>query len=283
MAPGTMKRIRSEAGLIKKSAPERVRDELLAILASPEAAAWTRKIYDAGLLPVLIPELEAQRSCAEVYYGQGGVLKHTFAVMDRLDRLLKAPGEYIPNWKKISEFFEDKEVLRLAALLHDIAKPPCARRIKRRLRFFGHEEHGAAVARRLLEDLRFSKDRVRLVSGIIGSHLRPGNLASNETISDRAVFRFFRAMGEDIVPLLLLCWADHASYITPARLEAVKGRLREKPMPIPEGGLPREGVKKTLRFMQVLNLLLQSYISKNIKLKTARLIDGHDVIEALKL
>jgi len=283
LAPGTLGLIERNAALIKKSAPERIHDELLMILASPEAAAWTKKLYAAGLLTALIPELEDQRTCAEVYYGKGGVLKHTFAVMDRLDRLFKDTGAYIPNWKKISEFFEEKEVLRLAALLHDVAKPPCARQIKGRLRFFGHEEHGAVVSRRLLEDLRFSRDHIKLVSKTIGSHLRPGNLASNELISDRAVFRFFRSMGEYTVPLLILCWADHASYIAPARLDAIKGRLREKPLPIPKSGLPRSGVKKTLRFMQVLNLLFQFYISKNIKLKTARLIDGHDVIRTLKL
>jgi putative nucleotidyltransferase with HDIG domain len=283
IAPGTLRLIKLGAALIKRSAPERIHDELLMILASPDAAAWTKKLYAAGLLTAVIPELEAQRTCAEVYYGRGGVLKHTFAVMDRLDRLFKDTGAYIPNWKKISEFFAEKEVLRLAALLHDIAKPPCARRIKGRLRFFGHEEHGAVVSRRLMEDLRFSRDHVKLVSRTIGSHLRPGNLASNDLISDRAVFRFFRSMGEYTVPLLILCWADHASYIAPARLEAIKERLREKPFPIPKSGLPHNGVKKTLRFMQVLNMLFQFYISKNIKLKTARLIDGHDVIKTLRL
>jgi putative nucleotidyltransferase with HDIG domain len=231
----------------------------------------------------VIPELEAQRTCAEIYYGNGGVLKHTFAVMERLDLLLEDPGAYIPNWKKISEFFAEKEILKLAALLHDIAKPPCARRIKGRLRFFGHEEHGAVMSRRIMEDLRFSRDHVKLVTRAIGSHLRPGNLASNDSISDRAVFRFFRTMGEYTVPLLILCWADHASYITPARLASIKERIKEKPFPIPKNGLPRDGVKKTLRFMQVLNLLFQFYISKNIKLKTSRLIDGHDVIRTPEL
>ncbi len=283
IAPGTLKLIKLGAALIKRSAPERIHDELLMLLASPEAAAWTKKLYAAGLLTAVIPELEAQRTCAEVYYGKGGVLKHTFAVMDRLDRLFKNTGAYIPNWKKISEFFEEKEVLKLAALLHDIAKPPCARQVKGRLRFFGHEEHGAVVSRRLMEDLRFSRDHVKLVSRTIGSHLRPGNLASNDLISDRAIFRFFRNMGEYTVPLLILCWADHASYISPARLDAIKERLKEKPFSIPKSGLPRNGVKKTLRFMQVLNMLFQFYISKNIKLKTARLIDGHDIIRTLKL
>jgi putative nucleotidyltransferase with HDIG domain len=281
LAPGTLKLIKARAALLKRSAPERIHDELMMILASPHAAARVKELYAAGLLTAVIPDLEAQRSCAEVYYGKGGVLKHTFAVMERMDQFLAHTGDYIPDWKKIGEFFAQKEVLKLAALLHDIAKPPCAREIGGRLRFFGHEEHGAVMSRRIMEDLRFSRDHIKLVTGTIGTHLRPGNLAANDLISDRAVFRFFRTMGEYTVPLLILCWADHASYVSPATLAAIRTRIREKPFAIPKGGLPQNGTKKTLRFMQVLNLLFRTYISKNIKLKTARRIDGHDVIKAL--
>jgi len=283
IAPKTLKLIKLHSALITKSAPERIHDELLMILASPAAAARTRELYASGLLTAILPELEAQRTCAEVYYGEGGVLKHTFAVMERLDHLFEDIGAYIPNWGKIGEFFAEKDVLKLAALLHDVAKPPCARMINGRLRFFGHEEHGAAVSWRILDRLRFSRDHSKLVSKIIGHHLRPGNLASNDAISDRAVFRFFRSMGEYTVPLLILSWADHSSYITLAQLRSIRERMKEKPFDIPKGGLPKDGIKKTLRFLQVLNLLFKVYISKNIKLKTRRLIDGHDVIKALKM
>jgi len=279
----TLKLIKRHSALIIRSAPERIHDELLLILDSPAAAARTKELYAAGLLTAIVPELEAQRTCAEVYYGKDGVLKHTFAVMERLDHLFKNIGAYIPNWAKISEFFKEKNILKLAALLHDVAKPPCARMINGRLRFFGHEEHGALMSRRIMERLRFSRDHTKLLSATIGTHLRPGNLASNDLISDKAVFRFFRTIGEYTVPLLILSWADHSSYITLSQLRSIKDRMKEKPFSIPKGGLPQNGVKKTLRFLQVLNLLFKVYISKNIKLKTTRLIDGHDVIKILKM
>ncbi len=281
--PKTLKLIKFRSALIIKSAPERIHDELLVILASPASAARIKELYAAGLLTAILPELEAQRTCAEGYYGHGGVLKHTFAVMERMDRLFEDIGAYIPNWSRISEFFAEKDILKLAALLHDVAKPPCARMINGRLRFFGHEEHGAAVSWRIMERLRFSRDHSKLLSKIIGNHLRPGNLASNDAISDRAIFRFFRTMGEYTVPLLILSWADHSSYITLAQLRSIRNRMKETPFAIPKGGLPQDGIKKTLRFLQVLNLLFKVYISKNIKLKTLRLIDGHDVIKTLKM
>ncbi|MFA6433101.1 MAG: HD domain-containing protein [Elusimicrobiales bacterium] len=283
IAPNTLKLVKLNSALITKAAPERIHDELLMILASPAAAARTKELYAAGLLTAILPELEAQRTCAEVYYGKGGVLKHTFAVMERLDHLFENIGAYIPNWGKISESFAEKNILKLAALLHDVAKPPCARLINGRLRFFGHEEHGAALSWRIMERLRFSKDHRKLLSRTIGNHLRPGNLASNDAVSDRAVFRFFRTMGEYTIPLLILSWADHSSYITLSQLRSIRDRIKEPPFEIPKGGLPQNGIKKTLRFLQVLNLLFKTYISKNIKLKTLRLIDGHDVIRILRM
>ena len=125
--PATLKLIKRHSALITKSAPERIHDELLLILASPAAAERTKELYAAGLLTAIVPELEAQRTCAEVYYGKGGVLKHTFTVMERMDHLLEDVGAYIPEWTKISEFFVEKNILQLTALLHDVAKPPCAR------------------------------------------------------------------------------------------------------------------------------------------------------------
>ncbi|MBU2575104.1 MAG: HD domain-containing protein [Elusimicrobia bacterium] len=279
----TLDAIKRRAASINKAAPERIHDELLLLLNCAESHAWLKALYEAGLLTAIIPELAAQSACAEVYYGKGGVLKHTFAVVERLDHLFENTGTYIPGWRKIAEFLEEKNVLKLAGLLHDVAKPARAGMINGRLRFFGHEEYGAIMSSRLMERLRFSKDHIRLVSKLIGQHLRPGNLASNDLISDRAMFRFFRAMGEYAVPLLVLSWADHASYITQAQLRSIKNKIKEKPFPIPKGGLPQNGIKKTLRFLEVLNLLFEVYISKNIKLKTARLIDGHDVLRTLKM
>jgi len=133
-----------------------------------------------------------------------------------------------------------------------------------------------------MERLRFSREDIRLASKIIGTHLRPGNLAANNIISDRAMFRFFRAMGEYTVPLLVLSWADHASYVSTGQLKKMRRKLQDQPAPL-KAGIPYNSPKKTLRYMQVLNLLFGVYINKNMKSRSARLIDGNDVIKTLKL
>jgi len=277
-----LKDIKRHAALISRPAKERVREELMRLLESPVSHEWLALMHKAGLLTAVFPDLAQQESCAVAYYGKGGVLKHTLRVVERMDHLLSDPAAYLPEHKKIAGFIAAPRVFKLAALLHDIAKPPKAAMIKGRLRFFGHEEYGAMMTEKVMEDLRFPREEIRLVTRIIGTHLRPGNLAANDVISDRAMFRFFRTMGEYTVPLLVLSWADHASYVSADQLKKMKPRLQAAPAPL-KPGLPYNSPKKTLRYMQVLAQLLKVYARKNLKLSATRLVDGNDVIKTLKL
>jgi putative nucleotidyltransferase with HDIG domain len=103
--------------------------------------------------------------------------------------------------------------LKLAALLHDISKPETRRRhANGRIRFFGHAELGARKAAAALERLRFTAREVRLVELLIEDHLRPGQLSNGRELpSKRALYRFFRDLGEAAPDLLLLNLADHAA------------------------------------------------------------------------
>lgn len=282
VTPDALKAVKKHAALIASTAQERVREELMRLFESPVSHKWLALMHKHGLLTAIFPDLASQETCATAYYGKGGVLRHTLLVVERMDHLFENIPAYLPEYKKVAELLPAPRTMKFSALLHDIAKPPKAAMIKGRLRFFGHEEFGAVMAEKVMERLRFSREDIRLVSKIIGTHLRPGNLAANDIISDRAMFRFFRTMGEYTVPLLALSWADHASYISSGQLKEMKRKLQNPPAPLP-AGLPYNSPKKTLRYMQVLNQLFRVYIRKNMKSRSARLIDGTDVIKTLKL
>ncbi len=282
LQPAALKTIKAQAALIGNTSPERVREELMRLLESPVSHEWLALMHRCGLLCAVFPDLAAQEKCAVSYYGKGGVLTHTLRVVERCDHLFTDPASYLPCYEKAAPLLPRPRLMKLAALLHDIAKPAKAAMVKGRLRFFGHEEHGAEMAEKVMEGLRFSRAEIRLVTAIIGTHLRPGNLAANDVISDRAMFRFFRSLGEYTVPLLALSWADHASYVTEVQLKRMKKKLKEEPNPLPPG-LPYNSPRKTLRYMQVLGQLLCVYLKKDLPSRAARLVNGNDVIKALRI
>ncbi|MFI5361840.1 MAG: HD domain-containing protein [Elusimicrobiota bacterium] len=291
--PATREFIRKNRRLAREPAGERVQAELLALLAVPGASARLVEMDECGLLTALFEELEPSRRCAEDYYGPGGVLKHTLAVCARVDFLLTNFRKVYPDAARAFEEHlaarasggtPERAVLMLAALLHDVAKPETARLVDGRLRFFEHDTIGAERAAKILRALRFSREHVETVAEIVRQHLRPGHLASAPgPVTDKAVYRFFRDLGVRAPGLLAVCWGDHASYMTEARLARLLKIACATP---PRAGLARvrpEDARKTVRHLQLVSLLLRRYFDADRAPVPTRLLDGTEIMKALKL
>ncbi len=285
--PATFSRLKSCRHLAAKPAGERIRSELVALLNASGAAKIARRMDEARVLTAVFKELEPQRHCAKSYYGPGGVLTHSLEVDSRLEFLLSHLREAFPRrWREIHEFLNAgagqassrRALLLLSALVHDIAKPKTAKMIGGRLRFFGHDRVGARMAKGLLERLRFSREESKRVAAIVLHHLRPGNLAASGQVTERASYRFFRDVGEPAIDLLLVCWADHASYLPEAAVaRALKkggfGRfLAEGPGEAPE--------RKTFWHLAVVSELIERSCQPE-RARAPRLLDGNDVMKIL--
>lgn len=281
--PNTLAQIQKHRKLISKPAGERLREELERLFAVPNVTYhFLQQMDDCRLLTALFPQLEDQRTCAEVYYGKGGVLKHTLLVCKRMDYLLEHLDKAFPKYAgKMRPFIQNKPLLKMTALLHDIAKPATAKEKNGRLRFFYHEQVGGKMARAELERLRYSRNDIRLMQTLIGEHLRPSNLASNP-ITERGVYHFFRDLAEAAIPLLLLCWTDYTSYVSDAQLRRILPRSGERMMTIPQAERFKN-VGKTLRHLQLLTFLLGQYFDKPTVVRPAQLITGVDVMQVLHL
>src|SRR3970282_906749 len=84
-------------------------------------------------------------------------------------------------------------LLKLAGLLHDVAKPETrAPDATGRIRFFGHAERRAETARSVLRRFRCSKREVELAATMVEEHLRPGQLGREGPPTRRALYRYFR-------------------------------------------------------------------------------------------
>ena len=271
----TLAAIEKHGPAIRKAAGERIREELLKLCGIGGSAGWFHQMDAVRLLTRIFPELESSRRCAMNYYPEGGVLGHSIRTVRCLEFLLHHLRQIYPKaWPSLRNYLDEplsgyprRNLLKLAALLHDIAKPATAKKIGGRLRFFGHDHLGSRMASQALKNLRFSNKEIELVSSITRHHLRPGNLAANSIVTDRAAYRFFRDVGECGLGLLLVCWADHASY-------AKKISIR------PDAWT---GNPKTDRHLEVVSLLLNRCFQKKEVVCPEKLVDGHDVIKTLNI
>ena len=127
--------------------------------------------------------------------------------------------EMVPRHEQIGDQFGEEvtdghtrlTMLKLAGLLHDIAKP-ATRTVESsgRIRFLGHHSEGAEVAQRILKRLRISGRGVELARLLVQNHLRPGQMAQQgELPTGKAVFRYFRDLGDAAIDTLYLNMADY--------------------------------------------------------------------------
>ncbi len=225
---GTEAFIRRDAALIQEEAGERVREELLRILKLGRTDETLLYLHELGLLTAIIPELAPSIGLAQHSEHQWDVFQHSARSVLALDFLLRY-GNWpytnpdvlgdVPWNESLSEHFQTqlspistrRELGKLAALLHDIAKPQ-TRTIapNGRLCFYGHPEEGAFIVENVLERLRFSTREKKLVTAVVRHHLRPVQMGTNFALpTRRAAYRLIRDLGEATIDTLLFSLADH--------------------------------------------------------------------------
>jgi len=173
--PGTLRTASRMGDEIRRVAQERIREEVMKILLTPRPSTGFHLMKKTGLLGRVLPELiegVGKRQNPQVH--RYTIFRH---IMETVDRVKADP------------------VLRLAALLHDIAKPRTRKKIAGRFHFYGHEKASALLAREIMGRLKFSNDTTSQVAHLIALHMR--DLDYRSTWSDGAVRRLIRDVGEE--------------------------------------------------------------------------------------
>jgi poly(A) polymerase len=225
-----------DAMLLPHVAPERVHDELYAILTPDGAARQLRFLDTHGLLTALIPEFIPARGMPQPEPHYWDVLEHSIESVESLEqlaRLLQAEPETIAQspWEIAGDcglraiqqllieaetqgFFQRTMLLaprmKLAALLHDIGKPATYTTDESdSVHFYGHPQVGAPLAVQIMRRLKASAQDSRLVQQATDHHMRPGQLAQLEKVTPRAIRRYFVDLGPAGIAVALLSLADH--------------------------------------------------------------------------
>lgn len=138
--------------VFRRVAMERVRDELVKMLVrSPRPSRGLRLLADTGLMGCFLPELLEGRGVAQNRHHRWDVWEHTLRVVDHA---------------------EPSPVVRLAAMLHDVAKPRCAAPVAPgENSFHRHETVGETMASEILERLKCSRKTIEAVSLLVREHL----------------------------------------------------------------------------------------------------------------
>ncbi len=205
----TFAAIINNAEAINKIAAERVRDELLKIMAADYPADGYLLLRNCGIGKIILPEME-----------------ETFGVEQ------KSPGRHhiydvgTHSVEALRNCPSSDPITRLATLIHDAGKARTQRvYADGRITFYNHEMESAKIAEAIAERLRFSNDQRDRLVGLVRWH----QFTVDERQTDSAIRRFIRNVGtENLQEMLHLRTGDRlggGARETSWRLEEFKQRL----------------------------------------------------------
>jgi putative nucleotidyltransferase with HDIG domain len=147
----TFDSMKKHSRLISSVTPERVQMELNKLLMSGQPSIGLWLMQRSGLLKMLLPELEEGADVTQPGgYHRYKVLEHAMITADH------APKDL---------------VMRLAALLHDVAKPRCRETFEGGAHFYAHEKAGEEMARAILTRLKYSSELTDRVALLVRRHM----------------------------------------------------------------------------------------------------------------
>ncbi len=204
----TFNAISDHAELIKHVSWERIRDEFMKMIASPNPRRAIDLLDQTKLLTHILPELIAAKGVQQGGHHISDVWTHS------LDALQSCPST--------------DPVVRFATLLHDIAKPQTYRNVSGKITFYNHEIVGARVARNIAHRFRLSNEDIQRIFVLVRHHMfyyQPHN-------TDAAIRRFMRKVGleniNDIIDLRIGDRLGSGSKETSWRFEEMKRRMQEQ-------------------------------------------------------
>jgi tRNA nucleotidyltransferase/poly(A) polymerase len=250
----TLAAIPGALSITAKVAPERIRDELDKILASPKPSAALLLMEKTGLLGLILPELAVCRGIDQKGFHRFDVLDHSLLACDYAARN-NAPLEVC-----------------LASLFHDIGKPGVRKLDSSGVwTFYQHEKVSASLAKTIGLRFRYPNAVIDRMVHLIAEHM----FHYEETWSDAAVRRLIIRVGEEnLDDLYALRQADAYAtggiepapeYLAPlvSRIDAVlaQGRaLSLKDLAISGKDLMTLGIAPGPPMGIILNALLESVV-----------------------
>jgi len=169
VSPAAIKAMRASAHLAGTVSAERISDELIKLLGAERPSIGFALLAETGVLEHVWPELLEGDGVMQNRWHRFDVWRHSLATLDAVPA-----GD---------------PVIRLAALLHDVAKP----RTKEGPHFYRHEITGESMAREMLERLRFPGQTSETVAALVRHHM----YVADPGLAPATIRRFIRRVGPE--------------------------------------------------------------------------------------
>ena len=231
--PQTRAWIRQYAVGLNDIAGQRIGYELRKLLYPPRVSETMAAMDEDAVLAVILPELEEGRDMPQPAMHHLNVREHILESVAQMEALIIDPTGALPaSLNQLENYLTRIDVppmLLMGALLHDIGKPRCfSRDDTDRIRFKGHGEVGAEMARQILQRFAWPKRMRHTITVFVHHHLRPLLLAAmhqdgevedehtESTITMSALRRLFRLVEGHVLGFAALAIADSRAAMGPA-------------------------------------------------------------------
>lgn len=201
--------LKKNAAQLQNISEERIRDELNKILltGSPDRAIKLLKVV--GLLPYVIPELQTAVGMTQNIHHKHDVFAHSLQVVKNT---------------------EPDIIQRIAGILHDVGKIATRSVTPTGVHFYGHEDAGAKISRKVMERLKYPEEMIKAVELIVKKHMRlkhGGDTAVK--LSDKTLRKFKFELGDQLANALKVIHADNIAHADasamPNQVDIVRKRL----------------------------------------------------------
>jgi poly(A) polymerase len=201
--------MKKNASKLNNISSERIRDELNKMLVTNSPDKAIRLLQITGLNRHVAPELDGLVGMAQNKYHKDDVMKHTFEVLKMVPPKLET---------------------RLAALFHDVGKLQTKSIVDNEVHFYGHEDVSVELAREIMVRLKYPKEVIDKVTTAIGGHMKTKPFGDEGNMSDKALRKFARSLGDHLEDTLDLIDADnqahHPNYNMPNQVANIRKKLK---------------------------------------------------------
>lgn len=265
ISPNLKGLIKKHAPLLAQSAKERVNTELVKLFAGKNAHSSLFCLDETGILQMLFPEINEIKKVPSNSHHHLCLFEHSIETVRQTELYYEnAPCE-------VKEHFESLDLgaqkrlgyLKIAAFLHDLGKPSTWQIEPEtgRQRFIKHDDVGSKLAVEPLRNLKFSKKQIKYIQKLIKYHIYPANVVTTEEVTDKAVTRFFRKTGNEVLDIIAIAHAD--------RLSAQGPEITQE---------------MTDKNINGLHFLMKRYIeTKNEIEPIPKLLDGNEIMDILNI